>query len=236
MNAAQFKRLTVVLAFPLFLCGVAFYHTVQPFSGFTIMICPPDGSCREMSYTERERLESDRKHYLDIWFFELKERVSFYMEPIDTKGRIIFTTPLRGYNTNYEFEDRMAQRLLGQDATFLLGGNRDALSSIHGQDIYLRCNNMSFEQGTEVISARCSGDGWQKIVHFTPVSDQTIFFSNLYANIKATTRAKQANEMAIQVATYFSVLLVYGLLSAVTAAAIFGYRYVRHGAVFGDVP
>ncbi|WP_217355604.1 hypothetical protein [Ruegeria sp. HKCCA4008] len=236
MNTAQFKRLTIVLAFPLFLCGVAFYHTVLPSSGFTFMICSPDGSCREMRYMERERVESDRKHYLDIWFFEQKAPVDFYMEPISTEGRIISTTPLFGVDTDFEFEDRMAQRLLGQDAAFLLGGNRDALSSIHGQDIYLRCNNMSFEQGAEVISARCSGDGWQKIVHFTPVSDQTTFFTNLYANIKATTRAKQATEMAIQVATYFSVLLIYGLLSAVTAAAILGYRYVRHGVVFQDLP
>lgn len=236
MNAAQFKRMTLVLVVPLFLCGVAFYHIVLPSSGSTYMICSSDGSCREMRYMERERFESDRKDYLDIWFFELEAPVYFFMEPISPEGRIVSTTPLFGLDTDFEFEDRMAQRLLGQDAAFLLGGNRDALSSIQGQDIYLRCNNMSFEQGAEVISARCSGDGWQKIVNFTPASDQAIFFANLYANIKATTRAKQATETAIQAATYFSFLLIYGLLSAVTAAVIFGYSYVRYGMFWQDVP
>lgn len=236
MSATQFKRLTLVLAFPLFLCGVVFYHSVLPSSGFTLMICSPDGSCREMRDRERESLESHRKYYLDIWFFELKAPVDFYMEPISAEGRIVSTTPLFDLDTDFEFEDRMAQRLLGQDATFLLGGNGDALSSIHGQDINLRCNNMSFEQGAEVISARCSGDGWQKIVHFTPVSNQTTFFTELYASIKAATLAKQATELAIQAATYFSFLLIYGLLSAVIAATIFGYRYVRRGTLWQNVP
>ncbi len=235
MTAAQFKRLTLVLLLPLFLCGVAVYHSVLPSSGYKFMICSTDGSCREMRYMERENLESDRKHYLEIWAFELKAKVEFYMQPISTEGKIVYTTPLIGFDTDYEAEENVSRRLLGQDAAFLLGGNRDIPSSIHGGDVYLRCKNMSFERGDEVISARCGGDGWNQIVHFTPASDQASFFTDLYANMKATTRAKRATETVIQATTYVSFLLIYGLLSAVTAAAIFGYRYVRHGTLWRDV-
>lgn len=236
MNAAQFKRLTLLLTLPLFLCGVAFYHSVLPSSGLKFMICSTDGSCREMRYMERKNLERDRKHYLEIWSFEPRAPLSFYMQPFSTMGNITSTTPVfTGFN-DFETEDKVALRLLGQDAVFLMGGNGDTPSAIGGRDLYLRCNNMSFEQDAEVISARCGGEGWRKKVHFTPGSDQTGFFTELYESIKATTRAKQATEIAIQAASYVSFLLIYGLLSAITAAAIFSYRYVRHGAAFQNLP
>lgn len=235
MNAAQFKRLTLVLALPLFLCGVAFYHIVLPSSGYTTMICWSDGSCREMGYGDRERLESERENYLYIGSPELKARVAFYGYPISIEGKIVHTIPLTGFERDFEAEEIVARRLLGQDAEFLLGYNSDVPSSIYGGDLYLRCNNMSFKQGTEVISAFCDGDGWRQIVHFTPASDHASFFTDLYANMKAADRAKRATEAAIQAATYVSFLLIYGLLSAITAAAIFSYRYVRHGTLWRDV-
>ncbi len=175
MSTTQFKRLTLVLVLPLFLCGVAFY-SVLPSSGWTFILCSTDGSCREMRTMEQENLESDRKHYLEIWTHELKAWVFFYMRPISTEGKIVYTTPLIGFDTNFETEEHVARRMLGQDAVFLLGGNTDIPSSIHRGDVYLRCNYISFEHGAEVISARCRGDGWQNIVHFTPASDQASFF------------------------------------------------------------
>lgn len=236
MNAAQFKRMTLVLVLPLFLCGVAIY-SVLPSSGWTFMLCSTDGSCREMRTVEQENLESDRKQYLEIWTPELDAQADFFMQTFRTEGKIVYTTPLIGFDTNFEAEEKVARQLLGKDAVFFLGGTKDHLSWFDEGSIYLWCKSISFKQDAEVISARCRGDGWQEIVHFTPASDQASFFTELYANIKAASRAKWAIYVAIQSATLISFLLmIYGPLYAVIAAAIFGYRYVRYGTFRKNLP
>lgn len=231
MNLQKYKRLLIVLFFPLILAGCVLY-LVAPFNKNPIVLCEIvlQEHCSIMTW---DAADYKRKNYvakfIDVDGDEFRRppiRPLVEASPRTIRdARIIKITNKSGLTDQ---ESSEISQLIGKSGGILLG-TEDGKHSLYDKDDFIfYCHNINFSSDG-IYSSRCFGKKWAVLIDYSLDEEGAAIVENLRHEINRVIDGykKEYYVYLLLVIPFF--LYLFLVLSFIIWLAAKAYRYVQKG-------
>lgn len=238
VNKSQFRRLLLVLLFPLLLLGILLMESVLPEPEPERHLCERSGNGEQMCFAwwpqHWTRLSDAGLVTADVDINALRIQESTF----DTFAVSRVNSPIQVVSVTMDSDqgpgaEAPLQQLAGQSASVRLGTKKEERGGPAGGFYYLACDNLTFLPQLGEYTSRCRGDTWSGTVKYRALGEVRAELDGLLAAIKTAIQKsvrKRNVLLAYKVVLGYPILIyAFLLMSLIYWVVMKAARFVKNG-------
>lgn len=238
MTGSQYKRLLLVAFVPLLLLGVIVSELLVPYDRYLFLLCTDPGleNCRNVGDPKSALYKAIERDY-EAWFdvrLPLEEdrsvitAFSMASRRVVTISEIVTAIPFGG-SAQGSAQAQLMSKLVGRNATAVLGIKKGEKSIVTKDEIMLFCNSFYFQNDQRTYGSQCYGDGWGGPITYKASSYSDEMLDGLASEMRQEISKKKWDHASYIAIMYPIFIYLFFIISLIIWLAKKSTKYVKQG-------